>query len=48
MLEDYINDRINEAYDYMQNDSEKALGIFDEILEIEPKTSAPSTGKDQH
>lgn len=45
MLEDYINDRINEAYDYMQNDSEKALGIFDEILEIEPENIGAINGK---
>jgi tetratricopeptide (TPR) repeat protein len=45
MLKDYINDRINEAYDYMQNDSAKALGIFDEILEIEPENIDAINGK---
>ncbi|WP_405275173.1 tetratricopeptide repeat protein [Methanobrevibacter sp.] len=45
MLEDYINSKINEAYDYMQNDSEKALEIFDEVLEIEPEKTQAINGK---
>jgi tetratricopeptide (TPR) repeat protein len=45
MLEDYINDRINEAYDFMQNDSNKALEIFDEVLEIEPENTQAINGK---
>lgn len=45
MLEDYINDKINEAYDFMQNDSEKALGIFNEVLEIEPENIEAINGK---
>ncbi len=45
MLEDYINTKINEAYDFMQNDTEKALEIFDEILEIEPESIDALNGK---
>lgn len=45
MLEDYINSKINEAYDYMQNDSKKALEIFDEVLEIEPEKTQAINGK---
>lgn len=45
MLEDYIKSRINEAYDFMQNDSEKALGIFEEVLEIEPESVEAINGK---
>ena len=45
MLEEYINNRINEAYDYMQNDTEKALEIFDEVLEIEPDSIEALNGK---
>lgn len=45
MLEDYINDRISEAYDFMQNDSEKAIAIFDEVLEIEPENIKAINGK---
>lgn len=45
MLEDYINDKITEAYDYMQNDSKKAIKIFDEILEIEPENIEAINGK---
>ncbi|WP_405290771.1 tetratricopeptide repeat protein [Methanobrevibacter sp.] len=45
MLEDYINSKINEAYDFMQNDSEKALEIFDEVLEIEPEKTQAINGK---
>ena len=45
MLEDYINSKINEAYDFMQNDSEKALEIFDEVLEIEPERTEAINGK---
>lgn len=45
MLEDYINDKINEAYDFMQNDSGKAIEIFDEVLEIEPENIDALNGK---
>lgn len=45
MLEDYIKSKIDEAYDYMQNDSRKALEIFDEILEIEPENIEAINGK---
>lgn len=45
MLEEYINSRINETYDYMQNDTEKAMNIFDEILEIEPDNIKALNGK---
>lgn len=45
MLEDYINTKINEAYDFMQNDTKKALKIFDEILEIEPENIDALNGK---
>ena len=45
MLEDYINSRINEAYDFMQNDSEKALEIFEDVLEIEPENIEAINGK---
>lgn len=45
MLEDYINSKINEAYDFMQNDSKKALEIFDEVLEIEPEKTQAINGK---
>ena len=36
MKTDEINNKIDEALYYMQNDTEKAITIFDEILEIEP------------
>jgi len=45
MLEEYINSKISEAYDFMQNDTEKALNIFDEILEIEPDNIEALNGK---
>lgn len=45
MLKDYINTKINEAYDFMQNDTKKALEIFDEILEIEPECIDALNGK---
>lgn len=45
MLEEYINNKISEAYDYMQNDTEKALDIFDDILEIEPDNIEALNGK---
>ncbi|WP_298523316.1 tetratricopeptide repeat protein [uncultured Methanobrevibacter sp.] len=45
MLEEYIESRISEAYDYLQNDTEKALRIFDEILEIEPDNIEALNGK---
>lgn len=45
MLEEYINGKINEAYDFMQNDSNKALKIFDEVLEIEPENIEAINGK---
>ena len=45
MLEDYIKTKIDEAYDFMQNDTEKALEIFDEILEIEPESIDALNGK---
>ena len=45
MIENYINGKIREAYDYMQNDSENALKIFDEILEIEPENIEAINGK---
>ena len=35
MLEDYINDRLNEAQGFIQNDTDKALKIYEEILEID-------------
>lgn len=37
MLEDYINDRLNEAQGFIQNDTDKALKIYEEILEIDSK-----------
>ncbi|MBQ7928076.1 MAG: tetratricopeptide repeat protein, partial [Methanobrevibacter sp.] len=45
MLKDYIKTKIDEAYDFMQNDTEKALEIFDEILEIEPESIGALNGK---
>lgn len=45
MIENYINGKIREAYYYMQNDSENALKIFDEILEIEPENIEAINGK---
>lgn len=45
MLDEYICSRISEAYDYMQNDTQKALDIFDEILEIEPDNIEALNGK---
>ena len=45
MLEEYIGNKIREAYDFMQNDTEKALNIFDEILEIEPDNIDALNGK---
>ncbi len=45
MLDEYIGSRISEAYDYMQNDTQKALDIFDEILEIEPDNIEALNGK---
>ena len=40
-----INDKIDEALYYMQNDTEKAITIFDEILEIEPENIEAINGK---
>jgi tetratricopeptide (TPR) repeat protein len=37
MLEEYINGKINEAQDFLQNDTNEALKIYDEILEIDPE-----------
>ena len=45
MLDEYITNRISQAYDYMQNDTEKALNIFDEVLEIEPDNIEALNGK---
>jgi tetratricopeptide (TPR) repeat protein len=45
MLEEYINNRIKEAYDFMQNDTEESLKIFDEVLEIEPDNIDAINGK---
>lgn len=45
MLDDYINARINEAYYLMQNDTKRALEIFDEVLEIEPENIEGLNGK---
>ena len=45
MLEEYINSKISEAYDFMQNDTEQAIIIFDEILEIEPDNIEALNGK---
>ncbi|WP_407375868.1 tetratricopeptide repeat protein [Methanobrevibacter sp.] len=45
MLKDYIECKIREAYEYMQNDTQKALEIFDEILEIEPECIDALNGK---
>ncbi len=40
-----INDKIDEALYYMQNDTERAITIFDEILEIEPENIEAINGK---
>jgi tetratricopeptide (TPR) repeat protein len=45
MLEEYIQNKTNEALELMQNDSEEALIIFNEILEIEPENIAALNGK---
>lgn len=45
MLEEYIQDKISEAYYYMQNDTEIALKIFNDILEIEPDNIEALNGK---
>lgn len=37
MLEDYINDKLDEAQDFLRNDTAKALKIYDDILEIDPE-----------
>ena len=37
--------RIDEAMDYMQNDTAKAIRIFDEILETEPENIEAINGK---
>ncbi|SDA48555.1 tetratricopeptide repeat protein [Methanobrevibacter millerae] len=45
MLEDYINEKISEARELMQNDTDKALKIYDELLEIEPDNINALNGK---
>lgn len=45
MLEEYIRNRIADAYEYMQNDTDKALNIFDDVLEIEPDNIEALNGK---
>lgn len=45
MLDEYIENTINEAYEYMHNDTQKALKIFDEIIEIEPENIDAINGK---
>lgn len=40
-----ITGKIDEALYYMQNDTEKAITIFDEILEIEPENIEAINGK---
>ncbi|WP_298502437.1 tetratricopeptide repeat protein [uncultured Methanobrevibacter sp.] len=45
MLEEYIESKIDEAYYYMQNDTDVALKIFDDILEIEPDNITALNGK---
>lgn len=45
MLEEYIGNRICEAYGLLQNDTEKAIAIFDDVLEIEPDNIYALNGK---
>lgn len=45
MLNEYINSRILEAYEFIPNDSEMALKIFDDVLEIEPENIEAINGK---
>ena len=45
MKNNEIAKRIEEALDYMPNDTGKAIKIFDEILEIEPKNTEAINGK---
>lgn len=45
MLEDYIQSKINEGLEFIQNDTQSALEIFDEVLEIEPDNIDAINGK---
>lgn len=45
MKADEITGRIDEAMEYMQNDTAKAIRIFDEILESEPENVEALNGK---
>lgn len=45
MLEDYIQSKIDEGLEFIQNDTQKALEIFDDILEIEPDNIEAINGK---
>ena len=45
MKTDDINEKIEEAMEYIQNDTAKAIKIFDEILETEPENIEAINGK---
>lgn len=45
MQEEYITEKIKKAYDYIHNDSNKALTIFEEVLRVEPENIDAITGK---
>lgn len=45
MQEEYITEKTKKAYDYIHNDSNKALTIFEEVLRVEPENIDAITGK---
>ena len=45
MLNEYFQNKLDEAYELIQNDTELALNIFNELLEQEPENIEVLTGK---
>lgn len=45
MLDEYLDNKLNDAFELIQNDTDKAIIIFNEILEIEPENVDALNGK---
>ena len=45
MLNEYFQNKLDEAYELIQNDTELALNMFDELLEQEPENIEVLNGK---
>ena len=45
MLNEYFQNKLDEAYELIQNDTELALNIFNELLEQEPENIEVLNGK---